>query len=95
MTSFRAYAVTAPALSSARRAGLYGRVEARLRKMARLSAPCTHPLGTRRFRQYLFNIEGDKILRVLRLSEDEIRELEERSFKQRRLERRGLRDDND
>ena len=44
-------------LEQARKAGLFGNVERRLRKMVFLAAPASFPEGNRRYEGFLFRIE--------------------------------------
>jgi hypothetical protein len=66
------YRITAHALLKARTFGMYGAIEDRIINMARMSAPFTHPVGNRRFHQFLLKIEGDQILDLVKFTPEEI-----------------------
>lgn len=56
--------VTEAALTAAKERGVEGDVKARVIRMARRSAICTHPLGNRRFEDYVLNVEGTRVTDV-------------------------------
>lgn len=56
--------ITDTAASDAARAGMYGNVKARLRRMVRLAAPITHPRGNCRYEQWLLMVVGDQLTHV-------------------------------
>ena len=49
----REVTISPAAKRAARQAGICGNIEARLRRMARRSAPVTHDAGNRRFREFV------------------------------------------
>lgn len=58
----RMYMVSAGAIAQAKMLGIGGAVEKRLLRMARRSAPLTHPEGNRRFDDFVLLIQ-DNVLR--------------------------------
>lgn len=61
---FHEYKVSDDALKQARTLGMFGNVRARLAKMAKLSAPFTHPDANRRYEGYLLSIKDDVLVAV-------------------------------
>lgn len=59
--SFKTYAASQEVVSKARSLGVLGDTEARLKRMARRSAPFTSDVGNRRFMNYVLLIEGGTI----------------------------------
>ncbi len=51
----------------ARRAGIYGDVDNRLRRMVRRAAPVTSEFGNRRFQDFVLFVENNVVLDVVRL----------------------------
>lgn len=70
MDDWKNLSVASAALISARRVGMYGNVENRLRRMARDSVPFTHADGNRRFEGFLLKIKGGTILDVTEFRPD-------------------------
>lgn len=64
MEDWQALDVTDEAKLAARRLGMYGNIENRLRRMARDSVPFRHDHCNRRFEGYLLLIKGGKILEL-------------------------------
>ncbi len=62
MEDWEALDVTDAAKQSARRLGMYGNIDNRLRRMARDSVPFRHARCNRRFEGYLMLIKGGQIL---------------------------------
>ena len=84
MSTFREYAVSETALAQARKLGMYGDVDGKLKKMARLAARFTHPLANRRYQNYLLKIDGDVISDIIKFSPDELAKYESRTYRERR-----------
>jgi hypothetical protein len=61
--------ISLAAKRAARLAGIFGNVEARLSRMARRSAPVTHPCGNRRFQEFILEIEKGVVKGVVRMDE--------------------------
>jgi hypothetical protein len=49
------------AITQAKRLGIGGNVSARLARMARRAANLTHPLGNRRFDEFVLRVDGNKV----------------------------------
>lgn len=62
--AFREYSVTERAVSRAASLGLAGDVAQELARMARFSAPFTHPGGNRRYEGWWLKIEKDQVVAV-------------------------------
>ena len=63
----RAYRVADVAIAQGRAIGLAGDVSARLRRMARRSAPITHHDGNRRFDDFILRVENNVVQSVNRI----------------------------
>ncbi len=63
----REVTIAPAAKRAARLVGICGNIEARLRRMARRSAPVTHDAGNRRFREFVLSIDRGVILDVNRM----------------------------
>ena len=64
---FRAYAVSDHAYRKGVLLGLDGDVEARISRMARQSARCTHHAGNRRFEDFILTIHGETVTDIERI----------------------------
>jgi hypothetical protein len=64
---FRHYQVHPDVIQQAQRLGLFGNVQKRIARMARHSAPFTHPAGNRRFENYIFKIEKGVVISIRKL----------------------------
>lgn len=58
--------VSEQAIAEARKAGIFGNVAKRLARMARRSAPLTHPKGNRRFDDFVLLVKDRTVLSVSR-----------------------------
>jgi len=67
VSGFRRYAVHPEALAQAQKLGLFGNVEKRLARMARLSAPFTHQAGNRRFESYVLRVQDGQVVSIKKL----------------------------
>ena len=67
MSGFRRYQVHPDALAQAQKLGLFGNVEKRLARMARLSAPFTHQAGNRRFESYVLRVQDGQGVSIKKL----------------------------
>jgi len=67
----REVTISPAAKRAARLIGICGNIEARLRRMARRSAPVTHEFGNRRFQEFVLEIDRGVILAVNRLDRHE------------------------
>ena len=65
--AFRSFDVAPEAVVQGRREGLCGDVAARLRRMARRSAPFTGEHGNRRFQDFVLNVENGTVRDVRRV----------------------------
>lgn len=65
------YRVSEQALRSAKHWGVTGDVEARVKRMARLSAPFTCEPFNRRFEDFVLQVEGDLVVDVSLLDEND------------------------
>lgn len=84
MSSSLNYRIAEGVLRQARKLGIFGNdVEAQLKRMAKLSAPITHEYGNRRFQQFLLTIEGDTVTRLIRMTSDDLRRIENRTYSER------------
>jgi len=63
----REVTISLAAKRSAREAGIFGNVEARLSRMARRSAPVTSDLGNRRFQEFIMQVDDGVMLGVYRV----------------------------
>jgi hypothetical protein len=63
---------------------MYGAVERRLKKMARLAARITYPGANYRYQNYLFLIQDDKIVDILYFSDADRALYERRTYRERR-----------
>jgi hypothetical protein len=73
MTSdHRHYRISPHAQVKARTFGMYGAIEDRINNMVRLSSPFVHPVGNRRFHQFLLKIEGDVVLDLIKFTPEEM-----------------------
>jgi hypothetical protein len=68
----RQYRITPHVQLKARTFGMYGAVEDRINNMARMGIPFTHPVGNRRFHQFLLKIDGDEIVDMIKFTPEEI-----------------------
>ena len=66
MPGFREYAVSPSVLEQARAIGMYGNVEGRIKRMAQAAVPFKHPPASHRFDSYLFRIEGDTVVMIMK-----------------------------
>jgi len=57
--------VTENARVQARSLGVAGNVDARIKKMVRRSAPCTHDCGNWRYENFVFDVEDGEVLSVV------------------------------
>lgn len=81
MTSdHRQYTISPHALVKARTFGMYGAVEDRIKNMAHLSSPFAHPVGNRRFHQFLLKIEGDVVVDLIKFTPEEIARFDSRPY---------------
>lgn len=67
---FRDAVLTSKAIETARRLGMSGtmvEIEAELHRMARLSAPFTHPIMNRRYGDWVFQVTNDRVLHIGRV----------------------------
>lgn len=64
---FRKYEPTRGAVQDARALGMGGDVAARIRRMARRSAPVTHEFANRRFEDFLMWVEDGRVLSVFKM----------------------------
>jgi hypothetical protein len=55
------------ARGEAKRAGIYGDVDSRLRRMLRRAAPVTSEYGNRRYQNYILFVQDNIVLDVARL----------------------------
>lgn len=77
--------VVAPsAIADGNSIGLQGDIQAEILGFVRLSAPITHERGIRRFEDLIFNIAGDVVEAIYRLSDDEREALDNGSYRDRR-----------
>jgi hypothetical protein len=63
----REYSVTEEAVAQAKELGIGGEVAKRLARMAKRSAPLTHPEGNRRFDAFVLRVHDRKVLSINRL----------------------------
>ena len=64
---FRQFQVSDHAYAKGLALGIDGDVDARIARMARRSAPCTHPSGNRRFEDFVLSIDGDTVVNIERI----------------------------
>ena len=76
----RPYIISPHALIKARTFGMYGAAEDRIRYMASQSSPFTHPVGNRRFHQFLLKIEGDVVVDLVKFTPEEIARYDGRPY---------------
>lgn len=69
---FREFYISDTVVQAARKLGMFGDVKGRIARMARMSAPFTHPSGNRRFESYVLQIEGTKVLDLHKLTGDRL-----------------------
>lgn len=67
MIRFKEYQVEDRVLAQARGLGIYGDTKARIGRMLKRAAPHTSPLGNRRFLDFVFMVDQDKVLWVARM----------------------------
>lgn len=84
VSAYRQYDVTPEVIEKARKLGMYGAVERRLKKMARLAARITYPGANYRYQNYLFLIQHDKIVDILYFSDADRALYERRTYRERR-----------
>jgi hypothetical protein len=88
--AYKQFEVSEDALRQARRAGLFGNLENRLKKMARFSAPFTDPEGkgrvNRRFESFVLKIENGVVTDVRRF-DPELHKIQDASIAERRERR--------
>lgn len=65
-SEFRQFSVSDHAYAKGEMLGIDGDVEARIARMARRSAPCTHPNGNRRFEDFLLTVDGNTVTDIER-----------------------------
>lgn len=84
----REYKIDLEVLKHVEKIGLYGEtVEARLKQMAKLARPFTHPEANRRFRQYIMYIEEDGTVTMIDLMDSAEKEyFLNRTYEERRAE---------
>lgn len=70
MSDFRKFSVEQSAIDSAKSAGMIGAIPDRLLRMAKLSTPCRHVQGNRRFENMVLLVESGVIKQVSRLEEE-------------------------
>lgn len=63
------FEVSKEAADQARALGMFGDVSDRLIRMARESAPFTHPSGNRRYESFLLTIDDKKIISIRRMQQ--------------------------
>jgi hypothetical protein len=61
-SDFRQYEVSAEVRKQAQTLGIRGDIEARVARMARYSAPFTHPMANRRFDRFIMRIEHEIVV---------------------------------
>jgi hypothetical protein len=61
-SGFRHYEVSAEARKQAQTLGIRGDVEAKVARMARCSAPFTHPKANRRFERFVMRVEQETVV---------------------------------
>lgn len=66
---FREYDVHPEAIRQAQRVGLSGNVEQEVARMARYSAPFTHPAGNRRYYEFVMRIENEAVVSIAKLDD--------------------------
>jgi len=64
MAESREYTIAPEVLDQARELGMYGTVEVRLKKMARLAVPATHPKGNFRYEQVVLKIDQNRVVSI-------------------------------
>jgi len=89
--ALREYKIDPEVLKHAEKIGLYGEtVEARLKMMAKLSRPFTHPEANRRYEQYIMFIEDDDTVSMIDLMDSAEKEyFLNRTYEERRAETEG------
>jgi len=66
MARFKDFEVTSEALWQAKRlCGIRTNTERRVKDMARLAAPFTHPDGNKRYESYVFDIQNNRIVSMV------------------------------
>jgi hypothetical protein len=78
----RHYIVSPHALIKARTFGMYGAAEDRIRHMANQSWPFAHPVGNRRFHQFLLKIEGEVVVDLIKFTPEEIARYDSPSYRE-------------
>lgn len=66
-SEYRQFTVSDRAFAKGEALGIDGDVEARIARMARRSAPYTHPDGNRRFEGFLLTVDGDTVVDIERI----------------------------
>ncbi len=69
MKSYRRYRVTRTAIRQMKNLGVDGDPSDFLVRIARLSAPCTHPRGNRRYEKWVMRIRDNTIIGVAHVSD--------------------------
>jgi hypothetical protein len=88
-TSPVTYTLASGVLEKARKMGMYGDpdgVVMRLQSLARLAIPFHHALGNRRYKEWLFKIEGNVIKDLVQLTADGAVRDDRRTYRERRYD---------